>query len=778
MLYSCPMKCEGDKSYELKGSCPVCGMNLVELNTQEIPQFGKRLDCICGEPDCDGSCLSNCQCSFQELNAAGHEHVGKFICSMRCEGDKTYPEPGDCPVCGMHLTKVISFRDVKEEESEELKAYKKMKGRFILSAIFSIPIFILAMGELVPGLRELLESLFSPRISMIIQFVLSLPVVFYTSSFVFIKGFKSLVNRNLNMFTLIMIGTGAAWLFSSAALIAPGLFPQSLINEKGTLPVYFEAAAVILTLVILGQMLELMAHARTSNAIKELLNLVPDTAVVVRDGVETEIQLADVQIGDFLRVKPGGKIPVDGIITEGTGAVDESMITGEPVPVDKNVDDSVTGGTININGSFLMKAVKVGGETLLARIIDMVNEASRSKAPIQKMADKVSAVFVPIVIAVSLLTFFLWGFIIGSWDLAVVNSIAVLIIACPCALGLATPVSIMVGTGIGAQNGILVKNARAIEQMRHVDTLLVDKTGTLTLGRPEYQLSSSYGSYSDEEVLKFAASVDSKSEHPLAATIVSAAVEKGIDLYDTTDFDSLTGMGVTARIGGKVYSVGNDKLADRFGIQDNLAAEEIKSLQSKGHTAMYVMEENSIIGLVSVSDPIKTSTPDAVSQLQKSKVEVHMMTGDNETTASYVASQLSLNGYDAECLPEDKFQKVLDLQKSGKLIAMAGDGINDAPALAQADVGIAMGTGTDVAMESASVTLIKGDLNGIAKTRELSRQVIRNIKQNLFFAFIYNGLGIPLAALGFLNPMVAGAAMAFSSTSVLLNSLRLKSMKL
>jgi heavy metal translocating P-type ATPase len=698
---------------------------------------------------------------------------------MHDEGDKTYPEPGDCPVCGMHLVKVVEFGALHEAaEDEEILAYRSMHLKFILAAAFSLPVLILSMGELVPGLAGLLASLFPMRMNLLIQFALSVPVVCFFGSFIFVKGFKSVVTWNLNMFTLLSLGTSIAWVFSLAALFLPQIFPPSLKGHGGLVPVYFEATVIIITLVILGQMLELLAHAKTNGAIRELLNLVPPTALVIREGKETEIPLAEVRMGDRLRVKPGERIPVDGELEEGNGVVDESMITGEPIPVEKGKDAAVTGGTINLNGSFVMVALKVGGDTLLARIIDMVNEASRSKAPIQRMADIVAAYFVQAVVLLSVATLLVWGMAFSKWDLGFVHAIAVLIIACPCALGLATPVSIMVGTGRGAKTGILIKNAKAIEGMRKVDTLLVDKTGTLTVGKPVVTIHKGMAGRTDEAILALAAAVDALSEHPLAAAIVSAAKEKKLTLAAARDFVSLTGMGVKARIGDHEVSVGNHKLVQGNGKNTPYDEEIVRDLQREGNTVMFVLEDGKVIGFIGVADPIKDSTPEAVRLLHERKVRIIMLTGDNSVTAKAVAESLDLDGFRSECMPEDKFAEVKRLQAEGAFVAMAGDGINDAPALAQSDVGIAMGTGTDVAMESADITLVKGDLIGIARAKSLSVLVMRNIKENLFFAFAYNVIGIPIAAMGLLTPILAGLAMALSSVSVLGNALRVKGAKI
>jgi len=636
------------------------------------------------------------------------------------------------------------------------------------------------MGELIPGLREFIMGFFPRKTNLLIQMLLSLPVVLWAASFIYAKGSRSVISRKLNMFTLIALGTGVAWLFSVIGTLFPGIFPASLRTMEGYVPVYFEATVIIIALVILGQMLELLAHAKTNSAIKELLNLVPAEALVIRNGKETKIPLLEVVVGDLIRVKPGEKIPVDGSLREGSGVVDESMITGEPLPVEKGSGDKVTGGTININGSFAMIAEKVGGDTLLARIVEMVNEASRSKAPIQRMADTVAAYFVQAVILISVATLLIWGFGFSKWDHGIVNAIAVLIIACPCALGLATPVSIMVGTGKGAKSGILIKNAKAIEQLRKVDTVLVDKTGTLTMGKPAVTMVKSYSSLSEDEVLRLAASVDRNSEHPLATAIVVAAEKSGLRLSPAMKFVSVTGMGAKALVDGRPVSVGNAKLVRNLLGERAAGREEdfIVSLQAEGNTVMYVTDGDSVAGIIGVSDPIKESTPGAVKRLKHLEVHIIMLTGDNKATAGAVAKKLGLDDFVAECLPEDKFETVKKMQAKGAFVGMAGDGINDAPALAQADVGIAMGTGTDVAMESADITLVKGDLTGIARAKTLSVFVMRNIKENLFFAFAYNALGIPIAALGLLNPIIAGLAMALSSVSVLSNALRIKNAKL
>jgi len=739
--YYCPMKCEGDKVYAQPGDCPVCGMHLKKEESKPVPDSKKNI----------------------------------YTCPMHPEVKQD--EPGSCPKCRMDLVP-----EKAEESSEEEKAYKKMAKKFVVALGLSIPVFIIAMSELIPFLN--LEEFASKKVWGWIEFALTTPVVFYSSCQFFKRGWSSIVRWMPNMWTLISIGVGAAYLFSVFALILPGAFPDQFKDASGNVHLYFEAAAVILTLVLLGQVLELRAHSKTNSAIKALLNLVPAVAHVIRNGEETEIPLDEVQEGDILRVRPGEKIPVDGKVTSGNAVVDESMITGEPIPVDKSKNDKVTGGTINGNTSFEMKAEKVGGETLLAQIIEMVNQASLSRAPIQKLADVVAKYFVQIVIGVAIITFAVWA-VWGpepAYVFAFVNAVAVLIIACPCALGLATPMSIMVGSGRMAQAGVLVKDARAIEEMNKVDTLIIDKTGTITEGKPALKSFKSFGKLSDEEILKIAASVDAHSEHPVAEAIVKGAKEKGIKLQKVEQFEAVTGKGVKGIIEGKSIGLGNRRLSDDFGA--NLTEEQkdiVKNWQLTGQTVMFLLIENKVEGIVSVADTIKTSSAKAIRDLQSLGVKVYMLTGDNKYTAKAVADELKLDGFEADCLPDDKFKKVKELQAKGQKVAMAGDGINDAPALEQADVGIAMGTGTDIAMQSAEVTLVKGDLVGIVRARELSHKVMRNIKQNLFFAFVYNALGVPVASgilfplFGILlSPMIAAAAMSFSSVSVISNALRLR----
>lgn len=741
--YYCPMKCEGDKTYDEPGDCPVCGMHLKKEETRPV---GKKTI---------------------------------YTCPMHPEIKQDHP--GNCPKCGMNLVP-----EKGEDTSEEEKAYKKMAKKFWVALALSIPVFIIAMSEFIPFLN--LDEIATRKVWGWIEFILATPVVFYSSRDFFKRGYASVRRWSPNMWTLISIGVGAAYFFSVIALIIPGAFPEQFKDASGNVHLYFEASAVILTLVLLGQVLELRAHSKTNSAIKELLNLVPPVARVIRNGEETEIPLEEVQEGDVLRVRPGEKIPVDGVLTTGNAVVDESMITGEPIPVDKAENDKVTGGTINGNTSFEMKAEKVGEDTLLAQIIEMVNQASRSRAPIQKLADVVAKYFVQIVVSISLITFAVWA-IWGpdpAYVYAFVNAIAVLIIACPCALGLATPMSIMVGSGRMAQAGVLVKDARAIEEMNKVDTLIIDKTGTITEGKPALKSFLSFGKLSDTDILTIAASVDVNSEHPVADAIVKGAKANGNKLKKIESFEAVTGKGVKGMIDGKQVALGNSRLTKDSGATLSTEQQEmVKEWQLTGQTVMYLLIENKVEGIVSVADTIKESSAKAIRELQGMGVKVYMLTGDNEFTAKAVAEELKLDGFEADCLPDDKYRKVKELQAQGQKVAMAGDGINDAPALEQANVGIAMGTGTDIAMQSAEITLVKGDLDGIVRARELSHKVMQNIKQNLFFAFVYNSLGVPVAAgilfpfFGILlSPIIAAAAMSFSSVSVISNALRLRKVKL
>jgi Cu2+-exporting ATPase len=716
-----------------------------------------------------------------KLKSAG-KGSGVFYCPMHCEGEKTYDKPGDCPVCGMDLVEQPTA-DAEEED----KTYKNLLRKFKISIVFTAPVFLIAMSEMIHN--NPLMAVMPWKYWNWVQLILSLPVVFYTAWMFFERAWRSVKTWNLNMFTLIGIGSGVAWLFSVTAMLLPGIFPNQFKSHSGTVYVYFEATTVILTLVLLGQLLEARAHGKTNSAIKELLKLAPNKATKIIDGKELIVAIDSIQKGDLLRVKPGEKIPVDGSIQEGESTIDESMISGEPIPVDKKVGDNVSSGTINGNKTFVMIAEKVGSETLLSHIIEMVNSASRSKAPIQNLADKISGYFVPVVVGISVITFIVWAIYGGehAYIYALVNAIAVLIIACPCALGLATPMSVMVGVGKGAQSGILIRNAESLEKMNSIDIVIIDKTGTVTEGKPSVEkVISITPGISDKDVLQKIISLNSSSEHPLAQATMRYGADKNIKMLPVSDFEAVTGKGVTGMLEGSKVALGNKKLMEE--IKAVISAElnkQVTSEQKLGKTVSYLSEGNTAIGFVVISDKIKESSKEAIHNLQNGGLQVIMFTGDNEETARAVSETSNLDGYKAQMLPGDKLAEIKRLQTEGKKVAMAGDGINDAPALAQADIGIAMGTGTDVAIESAGITLIKGDLKGIAKARLLSQKVIRNIRQNLFFALGYNTLGIPLAAgvlypfFGILlSPMIAALAMSFSSVSVISNSLRLRSVKL
>lgn len=792
--YYCPMHCEGDKKYSEPGSCPVCGMHLVKEGHEKETVHSNRPVLMTPLPSIKKS-------------------EGQYYCPMLCEGDKKYSKPGNCPVCGMHLVKEVSAKPAAKEytcpmhpeiirntpgscpicgmdlvprlaqkdNDEEEAAYRSMLRRFWIATALTVPILVIAMGEMV-GIH--LHDIASPQVLGWIQFALATPVVFYSSADFFTRGYQSVVRWSPNMWTLISLGAGAAYVFSIVALAFPQIFPDQF-KMDGAVHLYFEAATVILSLILLGQVLELKARSRTNSAIRALLNLVPPDVTVIRDGEEKVIPLESVVINDILKVKPGEKIAVDGEVTKGTSSVDESMITGEPVPVEKAAGDQVTGGTVNRTGSFEMKALKVGSDTLLSQIIDMVNKASRSKAPIQNLADKISRYFVPVVVLIAISSFVVWA-IWGpepAYVFAFANAVTVLIIACPCALGLATPMSIMVGTGKGASAGVLIKEAKVIESMEKVDVLVIDKTGTLTEGKPTLKsITVLNGSMNEDELLNLTASLESSSEHPLAEAIVQAAKSKGIQLQTVKDFDSITGHGIKGIVGGRKVSVGNAKLVQSLNlVPDQSTMKNIESRQAAGETVMHVIVDDKLAGYVSASDPIKVNSKSAIRQLQEQGLKVIMLTGDNKNTARKVAEELNLDGYEADYLPTDKLNKVKELQGQNKIVAMAGDGINDAPALAQANVGLAMGTGTDAAIQSAGITLVKGDLKGIIRARKLSVKVMDNIRQNLFFAFIYNVIGIPIAAgilypfFGLLlSPMLAALAMSLSSVSVIVNSLRLR----
>jgi len=737
--FYCPMHCEGDKTYDKPGDCPVCGMDLVEE---------------------------------QNLSSTSSE---QWTCPMHPEIVKD--EAGSCPICGMDLV------PMEADSSAEEKTYKKLLKKFWIALAFTLPIFIIAMSEMIPD--NPLYKVMPQKQWNWIQFALSIPVVFYATRMFFERAYRSIRTWNLNMFTLIGIGAGVAWLFSVFGMLFPDFFPAQFKTESGAVHVYFEAATVILTLVLMGQVLEARAHSKTNSAVKELLKLAPNKAIKVVDGKEEEVAIDTIEKGDVLRVKPGDKIPVDGKITEGDTTVDESMISGEPIPVNKTVGDHVNSGTINGNQSFLMQAEKVGSDTLLSQIIHMVNDASRSRAPIQKLADTVSGYFVPVVVLVSLITFVVWA-IWGpdpAYVYALVNAIAVLIIACPCALGLATPMSVMVGVGKGAQNGVLIKNAEALEKMDKVNTLIVDKTGTITEGKPTVDKIGVFSKdYTENEILHLIASLNNSSEHPLAQATVKYGKEQQVEISKTEQFNSVTGKGVEGSVDGKSLYLGNAKMMEYANASvSSQMQSEVQDHQKQGKTVSYLAVNEEVAGYVVIGDKIKPSSAKAIKELQDKGIEVIMLTGDNHNTAQAVAGELNLTDFKAEMLPENKLSEVEKLQEQGRVVAMAGDGINDAPALAKSDVGIAMGTGTDVAIESAMITLVKGDLHGIVKARNLSHKVMQNIKQNLFFALIYNTLGVPIAAgvlfpfFGILlSPMIAALAMSFSSVSVIANSLRLR----
>lgn len=741
--FYCPMHCEGDKTYSKEGNCPVCGMDLVEE---------------------------------QNLSSTSSE---QWTCPMHPEIVKD--QAGACPLCGMDLV------PMQPDLSAEEKTYKKLLKKFWIATLFTLPIFVIAMSEMVPS--NPLYAVMDQKYWNWVQFALSIPVVFYATWMFFERAYKSIITWKLNMFTLIGIGAGVAWLFSVFGMLFPDVFPSQFKTHFGAVHVYFEAATVILTLVLLGQLLEARAHSKTNSAVKELLKLAPNKAIKMVDNEEVEVSIDKIELNDILKVKPGDKIPVDGVITEGHTTIDESMITGEPIPINKTNGDNVSSGTINGNQSFLMKAEKIGSDTLLSQIIKMVNDASRSRAPIQNLADKVSGYFVPVVVIISLITFAVWA-IWGpepAYVYALVNAIAVLIIACPCALGLATPMSVMVGVGKGAQNGVLIKNAEALEKMNKVNALIIDKTGTITEGKPTVvKIGTFNADYDERKVLQYIASVNSNSEHPLAEATVKYSKEQNAEIIKSENFSAVTGKGVEATIEGRKVALGNPKMMEYANAEiTSSMQDEAKKHQQQGKTVSFLAVDKKVVGYVVIGDKIKETSKKAIAELQKQGIDVIMLTGDNHDTAQAVATELSLTNFKAGMLPEDKLREVEKLQQQGKVVAMAGDGINDAPSLAKSDVGIAMGTGTDVAIESAMITLVKGDLHGIVKAQKLSQSVMRNIKQNLFFAFIYNVLGIPIAAgvlfLSFgilLSPMIAALAMSFSSVSVIVNALRLRTIKI
>ena len=859
--FYCPMFCEGDKVYDSDTGCPVCHMHLEEITEEKIQSSQLKVDSTK---------------NHQPTTIDQYQNAGKYYCPMFCEGEKVYdsnvgcpvcgmdlvkipekktiqytcpmhPEiikdaPGDCPICGMDLVPMASKNNEHEDDT-----YNILKKKFWISVAFTIPVFILSMGGM------FFDWGISVKTQGVLELILTLPVLFYSGWFLMKRGWISFKSWNLNMFSLIALGVTAAFLFSILALFFPQILPHEFLHD-GKIPLYFEAVCVILTLVIMGQMLEARAHMKTGKSIEALMNLSPDTANLVMDGKDKLVALSEVKINDVLRVKPGEKIPVDGSILEGSSSVDESMITGEPIPVEKTIGSEVTSGTINGNGTFLMKAEKVGDETLLSHIIKMVNEASRSKAPIQKLADNISKIFVPTVIVISIITFILW-YIFGGENRAIyalVNAVSVLIVACPCALGLATPMSMMVGIGKGAQNGILIKNGEALEEMNKVNVLITDKTGTLTEGKPSLNQIETVDNFDKTEALELASALSQHSDHPLSKAVFDyemlrqaqhdknekmlrqaqhdsdvilneekrneeslsqkemprqAQHETDVILNEekrneeslsqkemprqaqhdnkVKDFENISGKGIKGNMGGNEILFGNESLLQEFKIEipENFKQKINKNIKSQ--TLSYLAKNGQVVACFSFTDQIKPNAKKAIENLQNKGIEVIMMTGDNEQTAKTVAQELGIQQYFAHCLPEDKMNEIKKLQSEGKIVAMTGDGINDAPALAQSNVGIAMGTGSDAAIESAAITLVKGDILGVAKARILSEKLLKNIKENLFFAFIYNTLGIPVAAgllypfFGILlSPMIAAAAMSFSSVSVIANSLRLNKAKL
>ena len=752
---------------------PVCGMTVDPHAAKHRAEYNGRTYYFC----CAG-CKSKFEADPERyLNAEQRreEPVPEgtiYTCPMHPEIRQV--GPGSCPICGMALEPELVTADTGPNPELE-----DMSRRFWIGAALTIPLLLLEMGGHLTGLTDLIGQ----QTSNWLQLILATPVVLWAGWPFFERGWQSLITRNLNMFTLIAIGTGAAWLYSVVATLAPELFPAGFRAHDGGVAVYFEAAAVIIVLVLLGQVLELRARERTSGAIRALLDLTPKTARRVNsDGSEEDIGLELVEVGDLLRVRPGERVPVDGEVVEGRSAIDESMVTGESMPVTKAVGAPVIGGTMNQTGTFVMRAEKVGRDTVLARIVQMVAQAQRSRAPIQRLADQVSAWFVPLVIGVAVLAFVAWS-IWGPeprFTFALIAAVSVLIIACPCALGLATPMSVMVGVGRGAQSGVLIKNAEALERMEKVDTIVIDKTGTLTEGKPKVTAIRPAAGQDETELLRLAASLERGSEHPLAAAIVAAAEDRGLTLSAASEFNSPIGKGVVGEVDGRRVALGNERIMQDEGIDIAPLEASAGELRQDGATAIYMAVDGTPVGVIAIADPIKPTTPDAITALKKAGLHVVMLTGDNATTAHAVARKLGIDEVEAEVLPEDKSRVVEHLRAQGRVVAMAGDGINDAPALAAADVGIAMGTGTDVAMESAGVTLVKGDLVGIVRARQLSTATMRNIRQNLFFAFVYNALGVPVAAgilypaFGILlSPIIAAAAMSLSSVSVIANSLRL-----
>jgi Cu+-exporting ATPase len=761
---------------------PVCGMEVTPEGAAGSCQYEGQRYYFCSE-----SCLERFQRGPEAFLAPPAERAAAppadastiYTCPMHPEVSQ--PGPGACPKCGMALEpRTVTL---EEEKNPELAL---MARRFWISLALTAPVLLLAMSVMLPG--RALEHAVPAHLLPWVEFALATPVVLWGGWPFFQRGWASLVDRRLNMFTLIATGTGTAYLYSIVATLFPQVFPESFRLPSGEVPVYFEAAAVITTLVLLGQVLELRARSRTSSALKALLGLAPKTArLLCDDGSEEDVPLDRVHVGDRLRVRPGEKVPVDGVVLEGSSSIDESMVTGEPIPVEKQTGDRVTGGTVNGTGGLVMRAQRVGSETLLAQIVRMVSEAQRSRAPIQRLADVVASYFVPTVVGIAALTFVVWSLVGPQPRLAhaLVNAVAVLIIACPCALGLATPVSIMVGTGRGALAGVLIRNAETLEILSKVDTLVIDKTGTLTEGKPRVAAIQPQPGWSELDLLHLAASLERGSEHPLAGALMGAAQDQSIALSEVKDFRSLTGQGVTGVVDGRTVALGNSALFENLGISLGNLLHEAEDMRGEGATAVFLAVDRQPAGLLAVTDPIRASTPEAIRLLHQEGLRILMLTGDSRSTADAVARNLGIDAVEAEVLPARKGEVVKQLQAGGHIVAMAGDGINDAPALAQAQVGIAMGTGTDVAMESAGITLVKGDLRGIVRARRLSRATLRNIRQNLFFAFVYNTIGVPVAAgvlypvFGLLlSPMIAAAAMTFSSVSVISNALRLRKVQI
>jgi Cu+-exporting ATPase len=774
----CSVENSEEKSTKLVKD-PVCGMMIDPASAKGgSSKYGGHAYYFCN-PKCRSNFEADPEKYIGNAPPSALDKEKIYTCPMHPEIRQK--GPGNCPICGMALEP--EEVELREEINPELMDFTK---RLKISAIFTIPLALLTMSDLIPG--QPVQQVLPPWLYSMIQFLLATPVVVWGGLPFFERGWVSVKNRSLNMFTLIAMGTGVAYLYSLVGTFFPSLFLETFRVHGGLVPLYYEAAAVITTLVLMGQVLELRARSQTGNAIRALLGLAPKTARKVQaDGSEIDIPLEHVHVGDRLRVRPGEKIPVDGRITDGKSSIDESMITGEPIPVEKESGSPVTGATVNGSGTFIMEATRIGSDTLLSQIIKMVSQAQRSRAPIQKLADKVSSYFVPAVVLIALGTGVIWFFWGPEPTLtyAIVNAVSVLIIACPCALGLATPMSIMVGTGQGATHGVLIKNAEALDILEKITTLIVDKTGTLTVGKPKLAVVRPVSGFSEKEILELAASLEKVSEHPLAEAVVNGAKQKGLSTHEVRDFESITGMGLRGKVKGLDILVGNKTLMNQFGVESFELVEAAKSLQTTGHGAMLVAIDKKAAGIVAVKDPIKETTKDAISYFHGKGIEVIMLTGDNQHTAQAVAAQINIDRFEAEMLPEQKNEVVRRLQSEGKIVAMAGDGINDAPALAQANVGIAMGTGTDIAMESASVTLVKGDLMGIVRAHRLSLQTMKNIRQNLFFAFIYNALGVPVAAGAIypvfgllLSPMFASLAMSLSSVSVIGNALRLRRVRI